>query len=95
MDLCYTVSMKKDQDIWRVWSMTLHRWGVKEWVADFLDAAGPLTVLGAQVIYVAQPLMSLAFPERHLGALARLLEDTVQSRDFSNYLREGSPSESD
>lgn len=89
--LCYTVSMYPDQDIWRVWARILHGWGIKDLVASFLEAAGPLTIVGAQVVYFGQPLLNIAMPEYHVEALARLLEDKKQTRAFLTYLREVTP----
>jgi len=81
--------MIANQHIWRVWADSLHRWGVDEHVATFLEASGPLTVLGAQVIYIAQPALTGMFPPSHLQALAEVLEDSTQTKAFTDYLREG------
>lgn len=80
--------MKTDQHIWRVWARNLHRWGVNQWVAAILEAAGPLTFLGAQAVYLGQPLLMTAFPKDHIAALANLLEDSTQTRAFADILRE-------
>lgn len=80
--------MIKNQHIWRVWSDTLHRWGMDDLVATLLEASGPLTVLGAQVVYVVQPTLSSLLPSGHLQALAEVLEDNDQAQAFANYLRE-------
>ena len=74
--------MDTDQHIWRVWARFLHRLGVGKWVAVLLEAAGPLTILGAQAVYVSQPLLNHSLSEDHLDALARLLEDSTQTRAF-------------
>ena len=79
--------MIDNQHIWRVWADSLHRWGVDDLVVTFLEASGPLTVLGAQVVYVAQPALSGFFPASHLQALAEVLEDSTQTQAFANYLR--------
>lgn len=85
--------MHTDQYIWRVWSDFLHRWGMQEWIASLLEAAGPVTYLGAQTVYIGQPILRAALPDDHMKALARLLEDPTQTRAFSAYLREVSSSE--
>jgi len=82
--------MSSDQHIWRVWASILQRWGVEEWVASFLEATGPLAILGAQVVYISQPLLRHSIPEDHLDALARLLEDSTHIRAFVDFLREAS-----
>lgn len=76
---------------WRVWARELHRLKLETWAAAFLDAAGALTILGAQAIYMSQPLLNRALPESHLTALADLLEEPEQARSFARYLREGDP----
>jgi hypothetical protein len=81
--------MIANQHIWRVWADSLHRWGVGETVATFLEASGPLTVLGAQVVYIAQPALTGLLPASHLQALAEVLEDSTQTQAFADYLREG------
>jgi hypothetical protein len=80
--------MESDRHIWRVWAGFLQRWGVDGLAASLLETAGPLTVFGAQFLYVAQPLLGQALPTEHFEELARLLEDSQHTRDFVNYLRE-------
>jgi hypothetical protein len=77
-----------DQQIWKFWNRSLHRWGVQNLVASVLEAFGPLSILGAQFVYISQPLLSTAVPADHLEALARLLEDPLKSHAFATYLRE-------
>jgi hypothetical protein len=80
--------MKTDQQLWQAWADTLQRWGLKDWTAAFLEAAGPFSMLGAQLVYISQPLLKAAWPGDHLDALARLLEDPTQTRSFATFLRE-------
>jgi hypothetical protein len=93
LDLCYTVPMSADQDIWQVWARTLQRWGVTERVAVLLETAGPLTILGAQIVYVSQPFIGWVMPDDHMDALSRLLEDSAQTQEFVNFLREATAGE--
>jgi hypothetical protein len=81
--------MNSDRHIWQVWADKLHRWGLCDWTASFLEAAGPLTVLGAQAIYMGQPLINNVVSNSHLEALAYMLEEPQQTRDFVSFLREG------
>jgi hypothetical protein len=83
--------MSTNQQIWQDWAHNLHRWGLAEWAASILDAAGPLTLIAAQLVYMAQPLVNKALPEEHLQALTELLEDANQAHSFTTYLREGDP----
>ena len=82
--------MEADQNIWRVWARFLQRLGIGNGVAVLLEAAGPLTILGAQAVYISQPVLNHTFPDEHLDALARLLEDSTQTRAFIKFLREAS-----
>lgn len=83
--------MDSDQYIWRDWANNLHRWGVNDWVASLLEAMGSLTILGAQLVYLSQPLLDHALPEERLSALARVLEDAGRSHEFIELLREAPP----
>jgi hypothetical protein len=76
-----------DQQIWQTWARTVHRWGVDHLVASFLEAAGPLTILAAQLIYIGQPF----FQTNRLGALAKLLEDPGNTRIFLDMLKAERP----
>ena len=79
--------MDKNHHIWRVWARALHRWGLQELVASFLEAAGPLTLIGAQVIYVGQPILDAIVPDGHLSVLTHTLEDDDQRDAFVDCLR--------
>jgi len=86
--------MNFDQHIWRLWANSIHRWGVQDWVAALLDAAGPFSLLGAQILYIGQPALKHVFPEAHLKALAAMLEDPTYTHEFVTLLREVASSES-
>jgi len=81
--------MNVDRNIWRSWAAILHRWGIADLAATFLDAAGPLNLLSAQIIYLSQPILSAAFQSASLSVLAEMLETPGETRAFANYLREG------
>jgi hypothetical protein len=85
--------MDLENRFWQSWAENLHRWGIKDWVATLLEAAGPLGLLGAQAIYLSQPLLGTLVPANHLSALARMLEEPSQVKSFATFLREGTPSE--
>jgi len=80
--------MDTNHHIWRVWTISLHRWGLQNLVASFLEAAGPLALIGAQVVYVGQPILDSIVPSVHLRALAGVLEDDSQRQAFVACLRE-------
>lgn len=80
--------MNFDHQIWDGWAQKLHRWGIDGFIASLLEAAGPLTVLGAQVVHILQPLIGRRTSGRGLDVLAEMLEEPEQVRLFVNYLRE-------
>jgi hypothetical protein len=61
---------------------------LREFTASLLEAAGPLSLLGAQAIYLVEPFI----PSRRaaLRAWARLLEDPVRVRRWVRAVREES-----
>jgi hypothetical protein len=80
--------MDEDQHIWRSWANFLQRWGVEQWVASVLEVAGPLSLLGAQAVYLGSPLLKNVLPATQLDALARMLENKNQTQAFVTCLRE-------
>ncbi len=83
--------MDDNRQMWQVWAQNLHRWGMRDFVATLLEAAGPLTILGAQAIYLGQPFVDGLPARSQLKALAGLLEDTNQTKAFIDFLREANP----
>ena len=73
---------------WPVWADFLRRRGLENLAAWALEAAGPLTLLGAQALYFGGPLMRPAFSSAQLNALAHLLEDGEETQAFAAFLRE-------
>ncbi len=57
------------------WGDRLRAWGLDGLAAALLDAAEPLSPLGAQALYVAQPALGVFVPGESVGRWARLLED--------------------
>lgn len=89
LDLCYTLSMiSVNRQYWRGWAAALSRWGMQDAAAALLEAAGPLNLLAAQLLYLGQPLLGSANRQGGLGALAQLLEEPAQTREFIGLLRE-------
>lgn len=80
--------MERDQYIWRDWARNLQLWGVSAWAAAFLDAAGPFTILGAQLLYLSEPWLNWMVSEEKIASLARLLEDPTNKRMFIELLQE-------
>jgi hypothetical protein len=91
MDLCYTVVMDKNHHIWQVWAQKLHHWGVSDLTASLLEASGALSILGAQMIYLIQPVTGGLFADNTLGQMAEMLDDSSQKQEFVALLREEAP----
>jgi hypothetical protein len=53
-----------------------------------LEAIGPFSVLGAQIVHIGSPLMRWSILGSHLEALTRLLEDEKQKQAFIDFLWE-------
>jgi hypothetical protein len=88
LGLCYTQGMNFDRQIWDQWAESLHRWGIRGFTASLLEAVGPLTILGAQMVYILQPLVGRGPGAESLLSLASMLEQPDQVRDFVKVLRE-------
>jgi hypothetical protein len=56
------------------WRERLHRAKLDRIVGAFLEAAEPLSVLGAQVLYVSQPVLGLMVQRQVIKDWANLLE---------------------
>jgi hypothetical protein len=80
--------MENDRHIWRAWAYFLQRWGMKELAASLLEAAGPLSILSAQVFYVTQPFYKQTRINSHLEAISRVLDDRQTTQAFLEFLRE-------
>lgn len=82
--------MQKDRSYWPEWARFLQQWGLDDIVAAMLEAAGPVNLLLAQVVYAGQPILRKMVPGESLDALTILIEDQGESRSFAAFLREES-----
>lgn len=73
----------QSQPAWSQWADSLRRLKLDGLVAWFLEAGSPLTVLGAQAIYISQPFLG----GERTNALAHMLEDENEMQAFARYLR--------
>ena len=74
--------------IWQIWADHLKQWRLQDFAAFALEASGPINLVGAQLVYISQPLLGGIFPKTHLNTLARLLEEPQETQDFISLLRE-------
>jgi hypothetical protein len=80
--------VQENSQIWQIWADVLNRWGVKDLTAAFLEALGPINMLGAQLVYMGQPFLTPYFSEGYLDVLAELLEDPQETQAFIAVLRQ-------
>jgi hypothetical protein len=59
----------------RVWARRIEQAGMVAPAILFLELYKPLAFLGAQLLWLAQPLLSLGVHPREVNDLARLCED--------------------
>jgi hypothetical protein len=68
---------------WSLWADTLRRWKLDGLASWLLEAGAPLTVLGAQALYISQPFVG----GKSLNSFARMLEQEEDAQAFARYLR--------
>jgi hypothetical protein len=73
--------------IWEKWANRLQSSGLGGLAATLLQAGGPLTLVGAQLVYLSQPVFNSLIPDEQLTALAALLEEPAQTEAFIGQLR--------
>ena len=82
------VSVNGARSAWPVWADFLRRHEMENLAAWLLEAAGPLTLLGAQLLYIGGPLLRMLLPGLQREVLAGLLEDRDEALAFTAFLRE-------
>ncbi len=68
---------------WSQWAESLRRLKLDGFAAWLLEAGAPLTVLGAQAVYLGQPFLG----GKKLDSLAHMLEQDEETQAFASYLR--------
>lgn len=77
---------------WPAWADFFRRHGLESLAAWLLEVAGPLHLLGAQLLYFGGPLLRPVLSPRHFEAFAHLLESEEEAQAFAAFLREdGNP----
>jgi hypothetical protein len=75
--------MQTPRPHWSDWADQLHRLKLDTIAAWLLEAGAPVTLLGAQALFIARPFLG---PQSE--ALAHLLEEENDVRAFAAFLRE-------
>jgi hypothetical protein len=78
--------MESSRAYWPAWVDSLRKQGLADLAAWFLEMTGPLNILGAQVLYLSQPLFPSASADG-LQALAHLLEQDDEAKAFGALLK--------
>jgi hypothetical protein len=73
------------------WIKTLYKLRLHHLTATFLEALGPINLLGAQLVYLSQPVLSPLIPPEQSGDFARILEDPSETAAFISALRTFEP----
>jgi hypothetical protein len=90
INLCYTDPMQKDRSFWPAWAHFLQQWGLAELAAILLEAASPLHVFLAQMVYAGRPFLGQMASDERFSALVSLFENQEESRSFAAFIREES-----
>ena len=80
--------MQQNEHIWQDWVEQLRQRGLGEFTATILEAAAPLNLAAAQLVYIGQPVLSGVLPRENIRALATLLENPQETQVFVSQLRE-------
>jgi len=68
---------------WPYWAESLRRFKLDGLASWLLEAGAPLTVLGAQAIYISRPF----FGGKGWSSFAHMLEEDAETQAFAHYLR--------
>jgi hypothetical protein len=68
---------------WSKWAESLRILKLDGIVAWLLEAGAPLTILGAQALYISQPFVGGG----KINSLAHMLEQEDETQAFARYLR--------
>ena len=69
---------------WSKWAESLRRLKLDGLASWFLEAGAPLTILGAQALYIGLPFLGA----ERFDSLAQMLEEEEETKAFARYLRE-------
>jgi len=76
-----------EKENWGFWIEKLHTWNLHHVTAAALEGLRPLHVVGAQLLYLGQPVLSTFLPSNSTTHLAQILEDPESTQRFVDQLR--------
>jgi hypothetical protein len=74
--------MEQARTYWPRWAAALRRYRLSDLAVAILEVSRPIAFLSAQLALFSRGF----FDSNEVGALAELLEDDSQARDFARYL---------
>ena len=85
LKICYTSFMQSRAD-WSHWAESLRRFRLDGLASWLLEAGAPVTLLGAQALYISQPFVGGNRGDSW-KSLAHMLERDEEAQAFARYLR--------
>jgi hypothetical protein len=82
LKICYTLFMQSRAD-WSHWAESLRRFKLDGLASWLFEAGAPLTILGAQAIYLSQPFLG----GKEWNSFAHMLEQEEEVQAFARYLQ--------
>ena len=82
LKICYTLFMQSRAD-WSHWAESLRRFKLDGLASWLFEAGAPLTLLGAQALYISQPFLG----GKQWNMFAHMLEEEEEVQAFARYLR--------
>jgi hypothetical protein len=73
------------------WIKTLYKLRLQNLTATILEALGPMNILGAQLVYLTQPVLSPFITSDQSQEFAKILEDPSETALFIKALRSIEP----
>ena len=73
------------------WIESLYKLRLQDLTATFLEALGPMNLLGAQLVYLSQPVLSAFIAKDQTQDFAKILEDPSETTLFIEALRNYEP----
>lgn len=78
----------ENTEVMQRWAARLQQWRMHQFAAALLEAGGPLKIIGAQLVFISQPMFSGVMSGDRLDLLAGILEKPEQTDTFIQFLRE-------
>ncbi len=81
----------RNQEYRKKWIKTLYKLRLQNLTATILEALGPMNILGAQLVYLTQPILPPFIASEQSQEFAKILEDPSETALFIKALRSFEP----